>query len=124
MPLRPIRSKRDYAAALREAECLWDAPKKSPEAEQLEALSLLIEDYERRHFPIDNPDPIDFLLNVMEWRGLSRKDLEPYIGSRARVAEVLNRVRPLTLEMIRRLASGLKLPADVLIRGYELRRAA
>jgi len=124
MKLQPIRTKSDYAAALREVERLWDAPEKSPEAEQLEVLSLLIEDYERRHFPIDSPDPIDFLLNVMEWRGLSRKDLEPYIGSRARVAEVLNRVRPLTLEMIRRLASGLKLPADVLIRGYELRRAA
>jgi HTH-type transcriptional regulator/antitoxin HigA len=124
MKLQPIRTKGDYAAALREAERLWDAPEKSPEAEQLEVLSLLIEDYERRHFPIDSPDPIDFLLNVMEWRGLSRKDLEPYIGSRARVAEVLNRVRPLSLEMIRRLASGLKLPADVLIRGYELKRAA
>jgi antitoxin component HigA of HigAB toxin-antitoxin module len=84
MPLRPIRSKRDYAAALREAERLWDAPEKSAAAEQFEVLSLLIEDYERRHFPIDNPDPIDFLLNVMEWRGLSRKDLEPHIGSRAR----------------------------------------
>ena len=124
MKLQPIRTKSDYAAALREAERLWDAPEKSSEAEQLEVLSLLIEDYERRHFPIDSPDPIDFLLSVMEWRGLSRKDLEPYIGSRARVAEVLNRVRPLTLEMIRRLASGLKLPADVLIRGYELKRAA
>jgi HTH-type transcriptional regulator/antitoxin HigA len=124
MSLRPIRSKRDYQAALRHAQRLWDAPEKSPEAEQLEVLALLIEDYERRHFPIDSPDPIDFLLNVMEWRGLSRKDLGPYIGSRARVAEVLNRVRPLTLEMIRRLATGLKLPADVLIRGYELRRAA
>ena len=124
MKFQPIRTKSDYAAALREAERLWDAPEKSPEAEQLEVLALLIEDYERRHFPIDGPDPIDFLLNVMEWRGLSRKDLEPYIGSRARVAEVLNRVRPLTLEMIRRLASGLKLPADVLIRGYELKRAA
>jgi HTH-type transcriptional regulator/antitoxin HigA len=124
MKLQPIRTKGDYAAALREAERLWDAPEKSPGAEQLEVLSLLIEDYERRHFPIDSPDPIDFLLNVMEWRGLSRKDMEPYIGSRARVAEVLNRVRPLSLEMIRRLASGLKLPADVLIRGYELKRAA
>lgn len=124
MKLQPIRTKGDYAAALREAERLWDAPEKSPEAEQLEVLSLLIEDYERRHLPIDSPDPIDFLLNVMQWRGLSRKDLEPYIGSRARVAEVLNRVRPLSLEMIRRLASGLKLPADVLIRGYELKRAA
>jgi HTH-type transcriptional regulator/antitoxin HigA len=73
---------------------------------------------------VDSPDPIDFLLNVMEWRGLTRKDLEPHIGSRARVAEVLNRVRPLTLEMIRRLSAGLKLPADILVKGYELKRAA
>lgn len=74
--------------------------------------------------PIEAPHPIDFLLHVMDARGLTRKDLERYIGSRARVAEVLNRVRPLTLEMIRRLASGLKLPADVLIRGYGLKKAA
>ena len=73
---------------------------------------------------LEAPDPIDFLQHVMEARGTTRKDLEPYIGSRARVAEVLNRVRPLTLEMIRRLASGLDLPADVLIRRYELKRAA
>jgi HTH-type transcriptional regulator/antitoxin HigA len=85
---------------------------------------LLVEAYERKHFPIEPPHPIDFLLHVMEARGLTRKDLEPYIGSRARVAEVLNRVRPLTLEMIRRLAAGLKLPADVLIRDYGVKKAA
>ncbi len=124
MELRPIRSKRDHRVALREVERLWDAPDKSPEAGQLEVLTLLIEDYERKHFPIEEPDPIDFLLQVMEWRGLTRKDLEPHLGSRARVAEVLNRVRPLSLEMIRRLSEGLNLPADVLIRSYELKRAA
>ena len=75
------------------------------------------------------PTPYELLggdakLRVMEARGLARKDLEPYIGSRARVAEVLNRVRPLTLEMIRKLSSALNLPADVLIRGYELKHAA
>ena len=84
----------------------------------------LIEAYEREHFPIPDPDPIDFLHHILEARQLSRKDLEPYIGSRARVAEVLNRVRPLTLEMIRKLADGLGLPADVLIRGYRVKRAA
>ncbi len=124
MELRPIRSKRDYRAALREVERLWDAPDKSPEAGQLEVLTLLIEDYERKHSPIEAPDPIDFLVQVMEWRDLTRKDLEPYLGSRARVAEVLNRVRPLSLEMIRRLSEGLSLPADVLIRSYELKHAA
>jgi HTH-type transcriptional regulator/antitoxin HigA len=124
MQLRPIRNKREYHAALKEAEVLWGAPEGSAQADRLEVLTLLIEAYERRHFPIDAPDPIDLLLHVIDARGLTRKDLEPFIGSRARVAEVLNRVRPLTLEMIRRLAAGLNLPADVLIRGYELKRAA
>ncbi len=124
MPLRPIRTKREYQAALKETEALWNARSGSPEADRLEVLVLLIEAYEQEHFPIEAPDPIDFLLHVMEARSLSRKDLEQYIGSRARVAEVLNRVRPLTLEMIRRLADGMNLPADVLIRGYPLKNAA
>jgi HTH-type transcriptional regulator/antitoxin HigA len=124
MELRPIRSKREYQAALKAAEAVWDAPDGSPAADKLEVLVLLIEAYEREHFPIDNPDPIDFLHYVMESRELTRKDLEPFIGSRARVAEVLNRVRPLTLEMIRKLAAGLSLPADVLVRNYRLKRAA
>lgn len=124
MELRPIRSKREHQVALKEAERLWDAPEGSPEADRLEVLTLLIEAYEREHFPIADPDPIDFLQHVMEARQLTRKDLEPYIGSRARVAEVLNRVRPLTLEMIRKLADGLELPAEVLIRGYRVKRAA
>ena len=121
--LRPILTKREHQAALREVEALWNTPGSSPEADRLEVLTLLVETYEREHYPIEAPDPIDFLQHVMEARGMARTDLEPYIGSRARVAEVLNRVRPLTPEMIRRLASGLKLPADVLIRGYELKRA-
>ena len=124
MELRPIRSKREHQAALKEAEALWEAPEGSPDGDRLEVLTLLIEAYEREHFPIEDPDPIDFLQHVMEARGLARKDLEPYVGSRARVAEVLNRVRPLTLEMIRKLATGLDLPSDVLIRGYRVKRAA
>jgi len=122
--LRPIRSKRDYEKALKEAERLWDAKQGSPQADRLVVLVLLIEAYEREHFPIPAPDPIELLLHVMEARGLERKDLEPYIGSRARVAEVLNRVRPLSIDMIRRLSAGLGLPADVLIKDYKLRRAA
>jgi HTH-type transcriptional regulator/antitoxin HigA len=124
MELRPIRTRREYRAALKEIEVLWEVPQGTPEADRLEVLVLLVEAYERKHFPIEMPDPIDFLEHVMDARGLARRDLERYIGSRARVAEVLNRVRPLTLDMIRRLAAGLELPADVLIRGYELRRAA
>jgi HTH-type transcriptional regulator/antitoxin HigA len=124
MKLRPIRTKREHQAALAEVEALWNTPQGSPAADRLEVLVLLIEAYEREHYPIADPDPIDFLLHVMEARELSRKDLEPFIGSRARVAEVLNRVRPLTLDMIRRLAAGLKIPADVLVRDYKLKRAA
>lgn len=89
-----------------------------------EVLTLLIQDYESKHYPIPDPEPIDFQLHVMEARGLTRKDLEPYIGSRARVAEVLNRVRPLSLEMIRRLSTGLGIPVEVLIQPYDVKRAA
>ena len=124
MKLRPIRTKREYQAALKEVEALWDSREGTADADRLEVLVLVVEAYEQKHFPIEAPHPIDFLLHVMEARGLTRKHLERYIGSRARVAEVLNRVRPLTLEMIRRLATGLKLPADVLIRDYGLKKAA
>ena len=124
MELRPIRTKRDCDVALKEAELLWDARVGSKDADRLEVLTLLIQDYEREHYPIPDPKPIDFLLHVMDARGLTRKDLEPFIGSRARVAEVLNRVRPLSLEMIRRLSTGLGIPAEVLIQPYDVTRAA
>jgi HTH-type transcriptional regulator / antitoxin HigA len=124
MELRPIKTKRAYLAALKEAEALWNAPEGSQEGDRLEVLTLLIQAYETAHYPIPDPDPVEFLLHVMEAREMTRKDLEPHIGSRARVAEVLNRVRPLTLEMIRRLSEGLGIPAEVLIRKYELKNAA
>ena len=124
MELKPIRSKKDYQAALAEVGRLWDAPAKSADADRLDILTMLIERYESQHFPIADPDPIDFLGHVMESRGLVRKDLEAYIGPRGRVADILNRTRPLTLEMIRRLADGLHLPAEVLIKPYRLRREA
>ena len=124
MELRPIRTKRDYNLAMKEAEALWNAPARSAEADRLEVMTLLIQEYEREHYPIPDPEPIDFLLHVMDARGLTRKELEPFLGSRARVAEVLNRVRPLSLEMIRRLSTGLGIPAEVLIQPYDVTRAA
>lgn len=124
MELKPIRTKTEYKAALREIEALFDVAEGTPDADRLEVLAMLVEKYEAQHYPIAAPDPIDFLNYAIEARGLTRKDLEPYIGSRGRVAEVLNRARPLTLAMIRRLAEGLRLPADVLIADYELRHAA
>ena len=124
MNIHPIHTKADYRAALQRINAIWDAKPKSPEADELEVLSLLVEEYEKKLITVPKVDPVNLLLHVMEARQLSRKDLEPYIGSRARVAEVLNRVRPLSLEMIRRLSVGLALPADLLIAGYELREVA
>ena len=121
MELRLIRTKKDYQAALTEIEHLWDAPAKSIEADRLDVLTLLVEQYERQHYPIADPDPIDFLHHVMEARGMTRKDLEAYLGPRGRVSDIMNRIRPMTLDMIRRLADGLNLPADVLIKPYPLR---
>ena len=123
-PIKPIHTETDYRSALAEIEALWDAPEGSADADQLEVLAMLVEVYEKATYPIKAPDPVDFLGYVMETRGLTRKDLEPYIGPRGRVSDVLNRVRPLTLEMIRRLATGLGLPAHVLIQDYPLRREA
>src|SRR3990172_9358319 len=124
MELKPIRSKREHQAALKEIEALWNARAGTAEADRLEVLVVLVEAYERRHFPVEAPHPIDFLLHVMEARGLTRKDLERYIGSPARGAEGLKPGPPPPPGMIRRLATGLKLPADVLIRGYGLKKAA
>jgi len=120
MDLKPIRTQKDYRAALAEAARLWDAPAKSHEADRLDVLAMLIEDYERQHYSIPNPDPIEFPLHVMESRGLTRKDLSLCIGPRGRVSDILNRTRPLTLDMIRRLVDKLNLPAEVLIQPYEL----
>ena len=118
MDIRPIRTETDYQAALQEVERLFEASPNTPEGERLEILTTLIEAYEERHHDIPRPDPIAAILYTMESRGLSRRDLEPYIGSRARVSEILSRKRPLSIEMIRKLHAGLGIPAEVLIQPY------
>ncbi len=123
-PLRPIRTEADYDAALAEIDGLLDAAEGSAAAERLELLSILVEAYEEVHHEIEPPDPIDAIRFRMEQRGLSRRDLEPYVGSRARVSEVLNRQRPLTLAMIRRLHRGLGIPAESLIQAPPARKRA
>jgi HTH-type transcriptional regulator/antitoxin HigA len=122
--LKPIRSDADYAAALEDMERLWGAPANTLAGDRLDILATLIEAYEERHHPMDPPDPIEAILFRMEAQGLSRKDLEPFIGSRARVSEVLNRQRGLSIEMIRRLHEGLGISAEVLIRPTVGHRAA
>jgi HTH-type transcriptional regulator / antitoxin HigA len=124
MNIRPIRTDEDYRAALHEIEHLFDATPNTPEGDRLDVLTTLVEAYEAQHYEIPTPDPIEALVYYMESRDLTRRDLEPFIGSRARVSEVLNRRRPLTLEMIRKLHHGLHIPADVLIRPYETQRTA
>jgi HTH-type transcriptional regulator/antitoxin HigA len=124
MQIRPIKTKVDHRAALKEIERLMDARPGTAAGDRLEVLTTLVDRYESDHEPIEPPDPIDALVYHMESRGLSRRDLEPYLGSRARVAEVLNRRRALTIEMIRKLHDGLGMSADVLIRPYGTRGSA
>jgi HTH-type transcriptional regulator/antitoxin HigA len=88
--VKPIRTKKDYEAALAEVERLWGAKRGTPAGDRLDVIATLLEAYESEHFPIDPPDPIEAIKFRMELRGLTRKDLEPYIGTRTRVAEVLN----------------------------------
>lgn len=114
--VRPIHSEADYAATLDEIAGLMHAGQNTPEADRLDVLATLVEAYEAKHYPIDPPDPIAAIWFRMEQQGLTPQNLEPFIGTRARVSEVLNRRRPLSLSMIRRLAEGLGIPAAVLIR--------
>ncbi len=120
MDIHPIHTEEAYAAALAEIERLFDAAPHTPEGDRLDILATLVEVYETQHYSLPAPDPIAALTYHMESRGLCRRDLEPYLGSRARVAEVLNRKRPLSLEMIRRLHTGLGLDAEILIQPYPL----
>ena len=114
--LKPIRTKADYKAALAEVERLWGARSGTSKGDRLDVLATLIDSYEARHYPMDPPDPIDAIQFRMEQQGLTRKDLEPLIGTRARVAEVMTRKRNLSIDMIRRLHERLGISAEVLIR--------
>jgi HTH-type transcriptional regulator/antitoxin HigA len=114
-----IKTETDYEGALAEIEQLFEANPGTLEADRLEVLTTLVGSYENQHYAIPLPDPVEAILYYLESRGLTRRDLELYLGSRARVSEILNRKRPLSLEMIRRLHDGLGIPAEVLIQAYE-----
>ncbi len=115
MEIRPIKNDQDHAAALAEIDRLWDADLGTPEADRLDILTTLVVAYEETNHSIAATDPVDAILFRMEQMELTRHDLEPYIGSRGRVSEILNRTRNLSLAMIRRLNKGLGIPAEVLI---------
>jgi len=118
--VQPIHSEADYDAALEEIGTIMDALPGTPDGDRLEVLTVLVAAWEAEHYPIPEPDPIAMILHVMEAKELTRADLVPLIGNKGRVSEVLNRKRPLTLDMIRRLHEGLGIPADVLVQAYPL----
>jgi len=121
MEIKPIKTEADYETALKEIDCLMDAKPDTPEGDRLDVLTTLVEAWEQKYHRIEDPDPIEAILHRMEALGLDRKDLEPMIGTRARVSEVLSRKRPLTINMIRKLNEKLRIPADVLIRQYDIK---
>ena len=120
MEIKPIRSETDYEAALKEIETLVTSQPGTPEGDRMDVLVTLVQAYEASHYPIPEPnDPVGVLEYYMESRGLSRADLLPYLGSKERVSEILNRKRGLSLQMIRRLHAGLGIPADLLVGKHE-----
>ena len=124
MEIKPIKTKADYRAALKEIEALMAAERDTPEGERLDVLVTLVEAYENKHYRLDLPDPVEAIKFRMEQKRMTPKDLVPMIGRINRVYEVLSRRRPLTLAMIQRLHSELGIPAESLIKPCEKRRAA
>lgn len=122
--LKPIRSKANYRAAVAELGRLWGAKRGTRDGDRLDVLATLIDAYEAEQDPMDPPDPVEAIRFRMEQQGLTRKDLEPLIGTRTRVAEILNRKRNLSIGMIRRLHARLGISAEVLIRPTRNRTAA
>ena len=123
MEISPIKTDADYRDALKEIDRLWNSPDGTPEGDRLDVLVTLVEAWERQHYPLGFPDPIEAIKYHMDQKGLQPRDLIPFIGSRNRVHEVLNRRRSLTLNMIRRLHEGLGIPAESLIKGGRKRAA-
>ena len=123
MNIKPIKSEADYDAALTAIDGLMGGGPDTPEGDELQVLVTLVEAYEAERWPIEAPDPISAIEHVMESRGFQQKDLAVLIGSQPHASEVLNRLRPLTLPMIRALSTKWNLPADILVREYDLAAA-
>ena len=115
MDIALLHTEANYQTTLRRIRELWDANANTPEADELEILSMLVSKYEEEFYPIEEPDPIDYIKIRMEELGLIQEDLVPYMGNKGNVSKVLNRKRALSLEMIRKLHKGLRFPLEVLI---------
>ena len=120
MNIKPIKTEKDYQEALRRLEEIFDAPVDSQESDETDVLALLVDEYEKQHYPIEAPDPIEAIKIRMEELNLRQVDLIPEIGGKSRVSEILNRKRRLTVGMIRKLTKRLNLSADILINDYQL----
>lgn len=118
MNIKPIRNDKDYQKALERLEVIFDAKPDTPKGDELEILSLLIDKYEKEHFPIEAPDPIEAVKFRMEQLGMKQKDLAKTIGFKSRVSEILNKKRKLTLAMIRKIHEHLNIPTNILIKDY------
>jgi HTH-type transcriptional regulator / antitoxin HigA len=117
MIIKPIRNEKDLRAAFKRLNVIFQASAGTPEAEEMEVLATLIEAYEDKHYPISPPDPVEAIKFRMEQQGLSKSDLQPFIGASGRVSEVLSRKRPLSLRMVKRLHDGLRIPYESLLAG-------
>ncbi|MDD3722628.1 MAG: transcriptional regulator [Lutibacter sp.] len=120
MEIKPIKTEKDYDKALERLELIFDATPNSTEGDEAEILSLLIDNYENKHYPIESPDPIEAIKIRMEEMNLKQKDLVGIIGGKSSVSEILNKKKKLTVEMIRELEKFLKIPASVLVSNYKL----
>ena len=118
MKILPIRNEKDYQKALDRLEDIFDAKKGTEEGDELEILSILIDQYENENFPIGMPDPIEAIKFRMEQMGMNQKDLAEVVGFKSRVSEILNKKRKLTLNMIRKLNTNLHIPTEVLVQDY------
>ncbi|TGK30992.1 transcriptional regulator [Leptospira gomenensis] len=121
MEIKPVKSVKDYEFALKEIDKLWDSKKNTPEYDKLDILITLVDAYENKHYPIENPDPIEAIKSVMEEKNLKNVDLGNWIGGRSRATEILNKKRKLTLEMIRKINQNLGIPTEILIKDYKIK---
>jgi HTH-type transcriptional regulator / antitoxin HigA len=120
MELKPIKTEKDYQKSLKRLEVIFDAPVNTKAGDEAEILSLLIENFENEHYPIEAPDPIEAIKIRMEELNLKQKDLVGIVGGKSRVSEILNRKKRLTVDMIRELEQLLHIPASVLVNNYQL----
>ena len=120
MDIKLIKTEEDYQNTLERMEEIFDAPIGTIESDEADILALLIDEYEKKNYPIDAPDPIEAIKIRMEEMDLKQVDLIPEIGGKSRVSEILNKKRKLTVDMIRKLANRLQLSAELLIRDYQI----